>query len=181
MPLCSQKRTGGFITGKIGSVLVELKHATCVRKVSSVLVWRWLKESQEWLGQLVAGLSPRRPGFDPRPVHVGFVVDKVALGQVFPPSTSASPCQFYSTGAPLLGKMGKMFITGLHKQPEGCGTSVASAAGPFFKKNSSRSRACEFWCQCELCSYRNVGKSCGESVTLMLCLMKWRIQNLMNS
>jgi hypothetical protein len=31
---------------------------------------------------------------DPGPVHVGFVVDKVALGQVFPPSTSASPVNF---------------------------------------------------------------------------------------
>jgi hypothetical protein len=38
-------------------------------------------------------------------VHVGFVVDKVALEQVFPPSTSVYPCQFHSTGAPLLGKM----------------------------------------------------------------------------
>jgi hypothetical protein len=36
-----------------------------------------------WLRRLVAGLSPRRPRFDPRPVHLGFVVDKVALGQVF--------------------------------------------------------------------------------------------------
>ena len=25
----------------------------------------------------------QRPGFDPRPVHVRFVVDKVALGQAF--------------------------------------------------------------------------------------------------
>jgi hypothetical protein len=33
--------------------------------------------------RFVAGLSPRRPGFDPGSVHVGFVVDKVALGQVF--------------------------------------------------------------------------------------------------
>jgi hypothetical protein len=32
-----------------------------------------------WLRRLVAGLPLRRPGF----VHVGFVVDKVALGQVF--------------------------------------------------------------------------------------------------
>jgi hypothetical protein len=31
----------------------------------------------------LAGLSPRRPGFDPRPVNVGFMSDKVALGQVF--------------------------------------------------------------------------------------------------
>jgi hypothetical protein len=32
-----------------------------------------------WLKRLVAGLSPRTPGL----IHMGFVVDKVALGQVF--------------------------------------------------------------------------------------------------
>jgi hypothetical protein len=32
---------------------------------------------------LVVGFPPRRPGFEPESVHVGFVVDKVALGQVF--------------------------------------------------------------------------------------------------
>jgi hypothetical protein len=36
-----------------------------------------------WLRRLVAGLSPRRPVFAPKSVHVGFVVDKVALGQGF--------------------------------------------------------------------------------------------------
>jgi hypothetical protein len=36
-----------------------------------------------WLKRLVARLSPRRPGFGLGSVHVGFVVDKVALGQVF--------------------------------------------------------------------------------------------------
>jgi hypothetical protein len=36
----------------------------------------------------------RRPGFNPRSVHVGFVVDKMALGQVFLLSTSVSPRQF---------------------------------------------------------------------------------------
>jgi hypothetical protein len=36
-----------------------------------------------WLRQLVAGLSPWRPGIVLGSVHVGFVVDKVALGQVF--------------------------------------------------------------------------------------------------
>jgi hypothetical protein len=30
-----------------------------------------------WLKRLVAGLSPRRPGFAPGSIHVGFVVDKV--------------------------------------------------------------------------------------------------------
>jgi hypothetical protein len=38
---------------------------------------------------------------------VGFVVDKVALVEVFSPSTSAFPYQFNSTGAPLLEKMKK--------------------------------------------------------------------------
>jgi hypothetical protein len=33
-----------------------------------------------WLKRLVAGFPPRRPGFDPRSGHVGFAVDKVALG-----------------------------------------------------------------------------------------------------
>jgi hypothetical protein len=32
---------------------------------------------------LVAGFPPRRPEFKPGSGHVGFVVDKVALGQVF--------------------------------------------------------------------------------------------------
>jgi hypothetical protein len=35
-----------------------------------------------WLRELVACLSPRRPGFAPWIFHVGFAVDKVALGQV---------------------------------------------------------------------------------------------------
>jgi hypothetical protein len=64
---------------------------------------------------------------------VGFVVDKVALGQAFPPNTSVFLCQFYSTGAPLQGKTIKIiiFIPWLHKKTQGCGASVASAAGPF--------------------------------------------------
>jgi hypothetical protein len=59
---------------------------------------------------------------------VGVLVEKVALGQVFPASTSLFPCQFHSTGVPLLGK-GQIiiiiiiiiiifiFITGLQKKP----------------------------------------------------------------
>jgi hypothetical protein len=35
------------------------------------------------LRQLVAGFPARRPGFHLRSGHVGFVVDEVALGQVF--------------------------------------------------------------------------------------------------
>jgi len=32
-----------------------------------------------WLRRLFAGVSPRRPGCNPRPVHMEFVVDIVAL------------------------------------------------------------------------------------------------------
>jgi hypothetical protein len=72
-----------------------------------------------WLRRLVAGLSPRRRGFDPGSVQVGFLVDKVALGQVFPRVLRFSPVSFIS---PVLhytenGKKLIIFITGLH-----CGT-----------------------------------------------------------
>jgi hypothetical protein len=49
-----------------------------------------------WLKRLAAGLSPRRPGFDPGSVHVRFVVGKVALGQVFPRVLQFSPVNFIS-------------------------------------------------------------------------------------
>jgi hypothetical protein len=54
-------------------------------------------------------------------------------GTGFSPCTSVFPCQLHSTGAPLHGKKKKLiiFITGLHKKPQDCGASVASAAGPF--------------------------------------------------
>jgi hypothetical protein len=86
-----------------------------------------------WLRQLVAGLLPRRPEFDPGSVHVGFVVDKVALGQVFPLVLRFAPVNFIP---PVLHYLKKriIFITGLHNKPQGCGASVASAAGPFTTK-----------------------------------------------
>jgi hypothetical protein len=44
----------------------------------------WRKpETVPWLKRLSAGLSPWRPGFAPESVHLGFVVDKVELAQVF--------------------------------------------------------------------------------------------------
>ena len=48
-------------------------------------IWIWPPSSiMPWLRRLVSSLSPWRPGFDPRPVGTGFVVDKVAMVQVSP-------------------------------------------------------------------------------------------------
>jgi hypothetical protein len=65
-------------------------------------------------------------------------------GSGFSRSASVFPCQFHSTSTPLLGKGQKIiiivFITGLHKKPQGCGASVASAAGPFTTKKKVTAR-----------------------------------------
>jgi hypothetical protein len=85
-----------------------------------------------WLRRLVASLSPRRPGF----VNVGFVVEKVALGQVFPRVIRFSPVNFIPPVLHYLEKWKKkliIFITGLHNKSQGCGASVVSAAGPLKK------------------------------------------------
>jgi hypothetical protein len=44
-------------------------------------IWRMEvnKNTVPWLSWLLSGLSPQRLRFDPVLVHVGFVVDKVAL------------------------------------------------------------------------------------------------------
>jgi hypothetical protein len=42
------------------------------------------------LRQLVAIFPPQQPGFRPRSGHIGFVVDKAALGQVFSKYSSRS-------------------------------------------------------------------------------------------
>jgi hypothetical protein len=55
-----------------------------------------------WLKQLVTGFSPQKPGFKPGSVHVGFVVEKVALGQVFLQVLWFSPVSIIP---PLLSKL----------------------------------------------------------------------------
>jgi hypothetical protein len=49
-------------------------------------------ETAPQLKRLVAGFQPRRPGFEPGSGQLGYVVDKVALGQVFP-QYFGFPCQ----------------------------------------------------------------------------------------
>jgi hypothetical protein len=52
----------------------------------------FLEGAAPQLKRLVAGFPPRRPWFDPGSGKVGFVVDKVALGQVFS-EYFGFPCQ----------------------------------------------------------------------------------------
>jgi hypothetical protein len=81
------------------------------------------------------------PGFDPWSVHVGFVVGKVVLGQVFPRVLRFSLVSFIPPVLHYLEKRKKIIIfsTGLHNKPQDCGASVASAAGPFTKRKHTRS------------------------------------------
>jgi hypothetical protein len=74
---------------------------------------------------------------------VGFVVDKVALGQVFPPEYFRFPLPISFHRCSITSKKEKrkkkkliIFITGLHNKPQGCGASVASAVGPFTTKKN---------------------------------------------
>jgi hypothetical protein len=86
--------------------------------------------------RLVAGLSPRRPGFDPGSVHMGFVVDKVALGQVFPRVLRFSLSISFHRCCIKLEKRKKKSSSsqGCTRSLEGCDAPVASAAGPFTTK-----------------------------------------------
>jgi hypothetical protein len=79
------------ISGYIGKSQ-EQAHSVCVQTLFQQVVQRHVNiasltntvnRAVPWLRRLVAGLPLRRPRFDPESVHVEFVVDKVALGQVF--------------------------------------------------------------------------------------------------
>jgi hypothetical protein len=86
---------------------------------------------------LVAGFPPRRPGFEPGSGHVGFVIDKAVLGQIFPgysgflcqsfhrllhtydPSASLSLSLSSSSSSSGTGTVGLSCLSGLgYTQPE---------------------------------------------------------------
>jgi hypothetical protein len=53
-----------------------------------------------WVRRLVAGFSPRRPGFALTVVRVGFMMDVVILAQVSRQVLQFFPCQYHSAAAP---------------------------------------------------------------------------------
>jgi hypothetical protein len=75
------------------------------------------------LRQLVTRLLRRRPVFDPRSVYVGFVVNKVALGQGFPEyfglpqSISFHQCSITRKMTIIIIIIIISFIVRLHRKP----------------------------------------------------------------
>jgi hypothetical protein len=73
-----------------------------------------------WLRRLVADLLLQRPGFSSRSVHVGFVVDRVALGQVSVWVLGFSPVSFIPPWLPILISSGRWtavpFVVALQRQ-----------------------------------------------------------------
>jgi hypothetical protein len=67
-----------------------------------------------WLGQLIASLSQQRPIFEPGSVHVGIVVDKVALGEVFLRVPLISPSTLFDHISPY-----SCIILGVNNRPVG--------------------------------------------------------------
>jgi hypothetical protein len=82
----------------------------------SIALWRACDVSRShmwravpWLRRLVTDLSPLSPGFAAGSIHVEFVVDKVALGQVFPLSVSHHRRSPY---AYIIWRMNNMSVSG---------------------------------------------------------------------
>jgi hypothetical protein len=87
-PSTLKKHTTGYAETLICVHQITWRHVTGRRNLDIVQFGLAMAR------RLVAGLSPRRPGFSPGSVHVGFVVDKVAPGQGFLRVLRFSPVSF---------------------------------------------------------------------------------------
>jgi hypothetical protein len=72
------------------------KQSNGILNEKTVVNKKEMERTVSWLRRLVTGLSQQSPGFVPGTFLVGFVVDSVALGQVFS-EFFGLPCQYYST------------------------------------------------------------------------------------
>jgi hypothetical protein len=64
-----------------------------VRSWTGISIWK----SNYSIKILDASFSPQRPGFNPRAIHVRFVVDKLSLRKVFLQVPKFSPVSYYCT------------------------------------------------------------------------------------
>jgi hypothetical protein len=79
-----------YVFRRYVAVLRQILRCTFFRCIHSPLTGD--SQAAPQLKRLVAGFPSRRPGFDPMSSQVGFVVDKVALGQAFS-EYFGFPCQ----------------------------------------------------------------------------------------
>jgi len=77
------------------SIDVPLKHVNeSSGPTTGMKFLRWQRvhgSMMPWFRRLIASLAPRRLKYKPRPFHVEFVVDKVALGHFFLPVLNFFP------------------------------------------------------------------------------------------
>jgi hypothetical protein len=66
-------------------LITETECVYCAVRTASLNIVKLILifQAAPWIRGSVACLSPLRPGFDPRPVNVSVVMEKVALGQGF--------------------------------------------------------------------------------------------------
>ena len=112
MPIPVAARSKAWVCGRSLTRIVGSNSTggmgVCVVFVVRTLIWNVkCNEERKDLNSTKMDQKGKNPGQKKNPgsVHVGFVVDKGALGQVFPPSTSVFPSQFHFTGALLLVTM----------------------------------------------------------------------------
>jgi hypothetical protein len=113
---------------------------TCI---SGNLVCRRSRETLT--GRAIAGFPPRQPGFDPKSGHVGFLVDKEALGKVVS-EYFGFPCQFsfhrllhthhLSSRAGTTGQLVADVPSGLKSVCQFCGLHHNRSVSPHLKKLS---------------------------------------------
>jgi hypothetical protein len=63
-------------------LFINVTYTTCFDLFPVIVLTKFKNMAAPYLKRLVAGFPLRRPGFEPGSVQAGFVVDKVALGQV---------------------------------------------------------------------------------------------------
>jgi hypothetical protein len=105
----------------IGSYVnfIQLKHISNVYRHGSAMAQAVSRRPPTAEARVRSRLSP-----------CGICGEQSGTGTGFSPSSSVLPCQFHSTGAPLLAKGQKIiiifiFITGLHNKPQGCSASLS--------------------------------------------------------